>query len=115
MVTGLDDEVLGRVAEQLGNKFFRAGLLLGIPPHDLDTIQVCVLFIYVIHSSSLNCLDGLFESGAVYIVVKSSCIPDNLFSGFKGQPSIDANFSSNISEVIEACLHEDLNSGPNPD
>ena len=48
VVTGLDDEVLGRVAEQLGNKFFRAGLLLGIPPHDLDTIQVCVLFIYML-------------------------------------------------------------------
>lgn len=46
MVTELDDEVLGRVAEQLGNKFFRAGLLLGIPPHDLDSIQVCVLFIF---------------------------------------------------------------------
>ena len=45
MVTELDDEVLGRVAEQLGNKFFRAGLLLGIPPYDLDSIQVGVLFI----------------------------------------------------------------------
>lgn len=59
VVTGLDDEVLGRVAEQLGNKFFRAGLLLGILPHDLDTIQVCVL--YVIHSSGLDYLDCPFE------------------------------------------------------
>ena len=76
---------------------------------------LCTVYIYVIHSSSLDCLDGPFESGAVYTVVEPSCIPDNLFSGFKGQPSIDAKFSTNISEMIEACLHKDLNSGPNPD
>ena len=45
MVVGLDDELLGEVARQLGNKFFRAGLLLGIQPHEMDSIQVCILLL----------------------------------------------------------------------
>lgn len=38
-MSALDGETLATVAGQLGARFFRAGLMLGIPPHELDSIQ----------------------------------------------------------------------------
>lgn len=40
MAAALTDEELGEVANEMGNQFFRAGLLLGLKPHELDRLGV---------------------------------------------------------------------------
>lgn len=38
MAAALSDEELGEVANEMGNQYFRAGLLLGLQPHKLDSL-----------------------------------------------------------------------------
>ena len=41
--TAVSEELLATVAQQVGNKFFRLGLMLAVQPHELDRIQVSYL------------------------------------------------------------------------
>lgn len=40
MAAAVSDEELGEVASEISNQSFRAGLLLGLQPHELDRLQV---------------------------------------------------------------------------
>ena len=43
-VVDVPEELLSSVADKLSGKFFRAGVLLNIQPHELDRIEVHCLF-----------------------------------------------------------------------